>query len=65
PERFRACTSMEGVHLTIWSGPPLRGRLRWHRYFYLGYDVEPSCTAADGREPAPGAALGRAQPHSD
>ncbi len=55
PERFRACTSSEGVHLTIWSGE----RLRWHRYFYLGYDVEPSCTGADNRDPAPGAALGR------
>ncbi len=55
PERFRACTSSEGVHLTIWSG----ARLRWHRYFYLGYDVEPDCTEADYQEPAPGAGLGR------
>lgn len=61
-ERFRACASSEGVHLTIWSGPPLTGRLRWHRYFYLGYDVEPSCTAADYREPAGGARLGRPSP---
>ncbi len=58
-ERFRACTSSEGVHLTIWSGRPPAGRLRWHRYFYLGYDVDPSCTPADSREPAPGAGLGR------
>lgn len=43
PEFFRACTSTEGVHFTIWAGEPLTGRLRWHRYYYLGYDVEPNC----------------------
>lgn len=59
PERFRACTSSEGVHLTIWSGQPLTGRLRWHRYVYLGYDVDPTCAAAETGEPVPGAALGR------
>ncbi len=58
-ERFRACTSSEGVHLTVWSGPPGRARLRWHRYFYLGYDVEPDCPESDIHDPAPGAALGR------
>jgi hypothetical protein len=47
PEHFRSCTSAEGLHFTIWSGPPLTGRRRWHRYHYLGYDVEPSCTEAD------------------
>ncbi len=62
PERFRACTSSEGVHLTIWSGAPLTGRLRWHRYFYLGYDVEPDCTEADYRDPPAGAALERRPP---
>ena len=48
-ERFRICTSMEGLHLTVWSGAPLTGRRRWHQYHYLGYDVEPSCEDADGR----------------
>jgi hypothetical protein len=43
----RACTSSEGIHLTFWAGQPLAGRLVWHRYFYLGYDVESSCTNAD------------------
>lgn len=42
-EYFRACTSSEGVHLTIWTGKPLTGRLRWHGYQALGYDVEPDC----------------------
>lgn len=46
-EHFRECTSSEGVHLTIWTGTPLKGVRRWHRYFYIGYDVEPTCTEAD------------------
>ncbi len=49
-EYFRQCTSSEGVHLTIWSGEPIKGIRRWHRYFYLGYDVEPSCSDADYSE---------------
>lgn len=47
PVTFRSCTSAEGVHLTIWSGKPLESSRRWHRYFYLGYDVDPTCTEAD------------------
>ncbi len=43
----RACASSEGLHLTLWDGAPLSGRRVWHRYFYLGYDVEPDCTEAD------------------
>lgn len=53
PESFRACTSTEGVHLTVWTGEPLKGRRRWHTYYYLGYDVEPSCTEADTRADGP------------
>jgi hypothetical protein len=44
---FRTCTSNEGVHLTVWTGPPLKGKLRWRSAYYLGYDVVPTCTAAD------------------
>jgi hypothetical protein len=43
-EYFRSCTSTEGIHFTIWSGYPLSGKLRWHKYYYLGYDVSPTCT---------------------
>lgn len=46
-EYFRKCTSNEGVHLTVWSGQPLRGKRRWHFYYYLGYDVIPSCKKKD------------------
>lgn len=46
-ETFRDCTSHEGVHLTIWSGQALVGSRRWHAYFYLGYETEPSCVEGD------------------
>jgi hypothetical protein len=47
PEQFRVCTSMEGLHFTIWSGEPLKGKLRFHQYFPLHYAVDPTCTEAD------------------
>lgn len=43
----RGCTSNEGLHLTLWSGKPLEGKRLWHMYYYLGYDVEPTCQSAD------------------
>jgi len=43
-ESFRACSSREGIHYQVWTGPPLTGQPRWHWYVYLGYDVDPSCT---------------------
>jgi len=49
PESFKACTSSEGVHLTVWSGTPLKagGVRRWHAYYYLDYDTEPSCSPGE------------------
>jgi hypothetical protein len=47
---LRSCTSGEGMHLTAWAGKPLAGARVWHRYHYLGYDVEPTCTPKDYRE---------------
>ncbi|HKQ76434.1 MAG TPA: hypothetical protein VJ810_22255 [Blastocatellia bacterium] len=49
-EHFRVCTSMEGLHMTVWSGTPLKGKRQWHRYFYLGWDVEPNCKDGEGDE---------------
>lgn len=48
--QVRSCTSQEGVHLTVWAGTPLKSRRLWHQYYYLGYDVEPSCGDLDVRE---------------
>ena len=47
PDFVSSCTSQEGIHLFVWTGLPGKGKLQWHRYFYLGYDVEPSCTDAE------------------
>ena len=41
--QIHSCTSSEGVHYTAWAGTPLESRRLWHAYYYLGYDVEPSC----------------------
>jgi hypothetical protein len=46
-EFFRYCASNEGLHFTVWTGQPLVGRRRWHFYYYLGYDVVPSCKRKD------------------
>jgi hypothetical protein len=44
---FSSCAGSEGVNLLVWNGVPRQGTLEWHRYYYLGYDVEATCTAAD------------------
>jgi hypothetical protein len=49
-ESFRACTSNEGLHLTVWAGEALKSKRLWHEYYYLGYDVVPSCKATEYRE---------------
>ena len=46
-QKFRSCTSAEGVHLTMWQGKPLHSPRLWHEYYYLGMDVEANCTAKD------------------
>jgi hypothetical protein len=50
-ESLRTCTSMEGLHFTIWTGTSVSGMRRWHRYFPLHYDVEPSCTERETLDP--------------
>ena len=49
-ESFRSCTSTEGLHLTVWAGEALKSKRLWHEYYYLGYDVVPSCNPADYRD---------------
>ncbi|HSW40428.1 MAG TPA: hypothetical protein VLL97_13145 [Acidobacteriota bacterium] len=50
PIRVRSCASSEGLHFTLWAGEPLKGTRLWHMYYYLGYDVEPTCQPADYQE---------------
>lgn len=47
PIRFRFCASTEGLHATAWAGVPLASSRRWHAYYYLGYDVDPSCNESE------------------
>jgi len=47
PIRFRFCASTEGLHATAWAGTPLASSRRWHAYYYLGYDVDPTCMEAE------------------
>lgn len=46
-ESFRVCASNEGLHLTVWEGESLKSKRLWHKYYYLGYDIEPDCTKKD------------------
>ncbi len=46
-EYFRECTSMEGLHLTVWKGKPLIGKGIWHAYYGVGYDTVPTCKKKD------------------
>jgi hypothetical protein len=39
PERFRICTSAEGLNFVVESGE----EVLWHAYYHLGFDVEPDC----------------------
>lgn len=42
-ELFNQCASNEGIHLTIVTPGVTAGGERWHQYFYVPYDLEPSC----------------------
>jgi hypothetical protein len=42
PERVHACTSSEGVHFFVFTG----SARRWHAYYYVPYNLEPSCNDA-------------------
>jgi hypothetical protein len=39
PERFRICSSNEGLHFVVERGEAVL----WHAYYHLGLDVEPDC----------------------
>ena len=47
---FRSCTSMEGIHFSIWRSEALAGIKIWHEYYYLGYDTEPTCKEAEFKD---------------
>jgi hypothetical protein len=47
PVRFGVCAGTEGLHATAWAGAPLLSPRVWHAYYYLGYDVDPTCSEAE------------------
>jgi len=40
---FRECYGSESVHLTVWRG----SQRIWKGYYYVDYEMEPSCTDKD------------------
>jgi hypothetical protein len=49
-DTFRSCTSADGVHLTVWDGASQQARRLWHDYYYLGQDLQPSCSDRETAE---------------
>ena len=43
-ESFGACTSHEGIHLSVTGDSAGAAVRRWHRYYYVPYDLEPTCS---------------------
>ena len=46
---FYSCSSSEGIHLTVRAGD----KVVWHEYYYVPYDLEPTCDAEGMEEPDP------------
>jgi hypothetical protein len=43
PDQFTHCATSEGISFGIWNGTPYKGKAIWSGYYYLGYDVDPTC----------------------
>jgi hypothetical protein len=46
-EFFSTCMTSEGLNFAVWSGEPYDGKLSWSAYYYLDYDVHPTCPEPD------------------
>jgi len=42
-EVFSSCATSEGIKFAVWTGRAYRGELRWSGYYYLDYDLQPTC----------------------
>ena len=42
-EVVSTCDTSEGVEFSLWSGAVNTGKLLWSDYYYLGYDLQPTC----------------------
>jgi hypothetical protein len=47
---FSDCTSSEAIHLMVRSAAKSKNTLVWHDHFYLGYDVDPTCSNNESAE---------------
>ena len=43
PSTFSVCAAREGLHLSVWRGPKVKGQRLWHCYYGLGFDLQPNC----------------------
>jgi hypothetical protein len=43
PEIFSSCTTTEGINFAVSTEKPYQGTPLWSAYYYLGYDLEPTC----------------------
>jgi hypothetical protein len=42
-EVFSSCATSEGIKFAIWTGRAYQGASLWSAYYYLGYDLHPTC----------------------
>ncbi len=44
--KFSRCASLEGLHFLARQG----SKRLWHEYYYLGYDIKPTCSEEERKE---------------
>ncbi len=42
-EIFTSCATSEGIKFGVWTTKAYQGEPRWSGYYYLGYDLQPTC----------------------
>jgi len=42
-EVFSSCATSEGIKFAVWTAKAYQGEPRWSGYYYLGYDLQPTC----------------------
>lgn len=42
-EVFSSCATTEGIKFAVWTQRPYQGTPLWSTYYYLGYDMNPTC----------------------
>jgi hypothetical protein len=42
-EVFSTCSTNEGIRFAVWTEKPYQGDARWSAYYYMDYDLTPTC----------------------